>query len=89
MEPSTLKETRDIIDNKVTNKEQMIVPLEYIYWSDGASDRIPAPVTGLVKQDPGRYLKKLSETYCMEYCLSSIPKPIAAELIDLQRKCTT
>ncbi|THZ84631.1 hypothetical protein D6C88_05743, partial [Aureobasidium pullulans] len=54
----------DIIDKKVANKEQIVVPLQYIYWSDGKSGKIPAPITGLEKQDPGHYLKMLSETYC-------------------------
>ncbi|THV86840.1 hypothetical protein D6C99_00821 [Aureobasidium pullulans] len=67
MDSNALKETKDIIDKKVANKEQIVVPLQYIYWSDGKSEKIPAPITGLEKQDPGHYLKMLSETYSKMY----------------------
>ncbi|CAD0089317.1 unnamed protein product [Aureobasidium vineae] len=63
MDPDALKELRENIAKKVANKEEMTVPLHFLYWSDGREDKVPGPKSQMTQQDPAEYLEMLSKKY--------------------------
>ncbi|CAD0109045.1 unnamed protein product [Aureobasidium uvarum] len=64
MDPDALKELQENIAEKVANKEEILVPLQFLYWSDGRKDKVPGPNSKMTKQDPAEYLDMLSKKYC-------------------------
>ncbi|KAI4719052.1 hypothetical protein E4T48_04695 [Aureobasidium sp. EXF-10727] len=64
MDADALKELQDIIAEKVANKDEITVPLHFLYWSDGREDKVPGPKAQMTQQDPAEYLDMLSKKYC-------------------------
>ncbi|KAG9655219.1 hypothetical protein KCU64_g6693, partial [Aureobasidium melanogenum] len=67
MSPDALKELQAEIAKKVANKEEILVPLHFLYWSDGKEDKVPGPNSKMTQQDPAEYLEVLSKKYSADY----------------------
>ncbi|KAI4728042.1 hypothetical protein E4T49_04179 [Aureobasidium sp. EXF-10728] len=52
MDPDALREFQEKIAEKVANKEEITVPLHFLYWSDGREDKVPGPKAQMTQQDP-------------------------------------
>lgn len=65
MDPDALKGLQAEIARKVASKEEILVPLHFLYWSDGKEDKFPGPKANMSQQDPTVYLETLSKKYCM------------------------